>query len=132
MQNTISSARERRRFPRLPIEFDVRFRVVDATTSTREESTGRTLDLARGGLRFRTETTVCEGDVLALHMTIPGTDRVVATLMEVVRAARDGDDGTEVGACFLWSGWHDGDMQRAIADFVDGILADREAPTGAE
>ena len=48
MQNTISSARERRRFPRLPIEFDVRFRVVDAATSTREESVGRTLDLARG------------------------------------------------------------------------------------
>ena len=65
-------------------------------------------------------------------MTIPGTDRVVATLMEVVRAVRDGDGaGTEVGACFLWSGWHDGDMQRAIADYVDRLLAEREASTPA-
>lgn len=131
MQNTISSARERRRFPRLPIEFDVRFRVVDASTSAREESVGRTLDLARGGLRFRTAATVAEGDVLALHMTLPGGDRVVATLMEVVRA-RPSDDGSEVGACFLWSGWHDGDMQRAIADYVDRLLSESEAPTSAE
>lgn len=97
----------------------MRFKIVDATTSSQPYRDGTTLDLARGGLRFETTERLQVGDCLALHLTLPGSGQVVAVLADVrrLRALRGGQ-AHEVGVSFLWSGWHDNEMQRALAAFV--------------
>lgn len=122
MEKSISSARERRRFPRLKSAFPIRFKTVDRDTSAQEYQTGTTCDVARGGLRFTTEVELDVGHVLVLHLTIPGSDRVIAALAETLRVTPLGDGTFETGVIFRWSGWHDGDMQREIADFVEQSL----------
>jgi len=119
-----AEVKERRRYPRLRCRFRIRFKVIDEATSVRPYRSGVTVDLSRGGLRFVTDRAVGLGDCLAVHLTIPGRGRIVAALAEVLRTKTVPSQGAggrprvEVGARFLWSGWHDGEMQREIADFV--------------
>ena len=132
MENSASAAvRERRRFPRVTGCFPLQYKVIDPETSIQPYSAGTTVDIARGGLRFLTERELQIGDCLAVHMSIPGRDRLIAALTEVLRVIQrdEGKSGSppsfEIGVCFLWSGWHDGAMQREISDFVRTELENR-------
>ena len=123
--------RERRRFPRLTGNFSLKYKTINENTSIQAYRMGTTCDLARGGLRFLTTEELKIGDTLAIQLTIPAGNRVIAALTEVLRVtpietdtAEEASGQFEVGVCFLWSGWHDGEMQREISDFIQEELGD--------
>lgn len=135
--NLAAGVREKRRFPRLAGRYPLRFKVINERTSIEPYRTGTTLDLSRGGLRFVTEARLSVSDNLAVHLTIPGGARTVSGLAEVLRVklaeeaeprggARPIVEVFEVAVCFLWSGWHDGEMQQIIAHYVRGELESGE------
>jgi len=140
--NLAAGVREKRRFPRLTGRFPVRFKVINERTSIEPYRTATTLDVGRGGLRFMTEARLGVGDHLAVHLAIPNCPRTVSALAEVLRVklaaaseprrhAQPNIEVFEVAVCFLWSGWHDGEMQQIIADHVNRALESgegREAP----
>ncbi len=125
--------REKRRFSRLPRRLSLHYKIINEMTSTQDDRSATTCDIARNGLRFTTPEALQVGDSLALQLTLPGKGQVISALARVLRvtplhADAPGTPGSfEVGACFLWSGWHDGKMQRQISDFVRGELENQEA-----
>lgn len=62
---------ERRRMPRAQLEGDVQF------STAGKSFTGRFLDISPLGIRFAGEPTCPPGTELNLHVTLPGTGRVL-------------------------------------------------------
>jgi hypothetical protein len=134
--------REKRRFPRVAERFPVRFKVINERTSVEPYRTATTLDIGRGGFRFLTEAPLRVGDHLAVHLTMPACEQTISALAEVSRVKTSDPEEIrggprpdvavfEAAACFLWSGWHDGDMQRMIGDYVKEALRSREGQEAA-
>lgn len=119
-----AGGREKRRFSRLPRRLPLHYKIINESTSAQDDRSVTTCDIARNGLRFNTPDALHVGDCLALQLILPGRGQAIAALAKVLRVTPlDADSPRtpgplEVGVCFLWSGWHDGKMQRQISDFV--------------
>jgi hypothetical protein len=104
---------EKRDHPRVRLRVPIAFRAVAAHPAVRGH--GVTLDVGRGGVRFRAQRFVPPGEFLALEVDLPGRGTHAVRGRSVwVREAR-GDGAWEVGAAFLRVG---GDGDAALADLL--------------
>jgi hypothetical protein len=102
---------ERRRQRRVGLRFPLSFTEVVAQPPANRH--GVTLDLSRGGVRFRSEQFVAPRAFVALEMILPGGGTYVARGRAVWAREARGDGHWEIGAELLRSG---GDADAALAE----------------
>src|SRR5439155_1701076 len=71
---------DRRCSNRMPIERDVRYKVLGGKKSVKQVGTGKTLNMSSGGVLFTTETTLPEGERIELGRP---TDRQLNPLAQL-------------------------------------------------
>ena len=65
------STDDRRASNRLPIERDVRYKVMGGKKAVKQTGTGKTLNMSSGGVLFTTETPLPEGERVELAVSWP-------------------------------------------------------------
>ena len=97
MSNRILRYREvsddRRTSNRLPIERDVRYKVLGAKRTLTQVGSGRTLNMSSTGILFSTESTLPEGERIQLSVSWPAqlNDTLPLKLAAVGRLVRAGE-----------------------------------------
>ena len=91
--------RERRKFPRLPQSFDVRYR----RSGELDEGwrTVQTLNLSAGGVRFRDTELLQKGDTLDLRIQLPGGREPLALQGYVVWCQHEASGVMDTGVQFM-------------------------------
>jgi hypothetical protein len=84
---------ERRVSTRLPIERDVRYKVLGKRTGERESGSGKTFNMSGSGVLFTTESSLTQGDLIELTVSWPARlDNIVplklVALGRVVRSEK--------------------------------------------
>jgi hypothetical protein len=100
-----------RAHPRVALSLPMSFRALAARPPVLWH--GVTLDVSRGGVRFRSRQGVPSGEFLALEVALPGCGTYAARGRAVWTRAPGGDGYWVVGAEFLRSG---GDADAALAE----------------
>jgi hypothetical protein len=94
MSNRISrraeSSDDRRASNRLPIERDVRYKVLGGKKSVKQVGTGKTVNISSGGVLFTTETPLPEGERVELAVSWPAqlNDQLPLKLVAMGRLVR--------------------------------------------
>lgn len=81
---------DRRAFKRLPIERDVRYKVLGGQKKIKPVGAGRTLNMSSGGVLFTTESVLPQGELVELSVSWPSrlNNRVPLKLVAVGRLVR--------------------------------------------
>jgi PilZ domain len=85
IQRRAESADDRRASNRLPIERDVRYKVLGGKKTVKQVGLGKTLNMSSGGVLFTTETPLPEGERVELAVSWPAQLNDVLPL-KLVRA----------------------------------------------
>lgn len=102
---------DKRNHPRVALRLPIAFRAVTARPPVLRH--GLTLDVSRGGVRFRSGEFVPAGEFVALELSLSGRGTYAARGRAVWTRASRGDGHWVVGAEFLRSG---GDADAALAE----------------
>jgi PilZ domain-containing protein len=65
------SSDDRRAYNRLPIERDVRYKVLDGKKRVKQAGSGKTINMSSAGVLFTTESTLEEGKLVELAVSWP-------------------------------------------------------------
>ena len=109
---------ERRRFPRTPESFTVKYRVPGGLAET--WSTVTTLNISAGGVRFRGPEPFGPGVTLTLQIRLPGLAQPLELRGQVVWSQMQASGVTEVGVEFLDVSEHDQRMVDQLIGFLRG------------
>ena len=90
---------ERRRFPRIPEAFTVKYRVSGELVATWCEVA--TQNVSAGGVRFRVPESLSPGATIALQLALPGVPQPIQVKGQVVWNRMQASGVTEVGVEFL-------------------------------
>jgi hypothetical protein len=84
---------DRRSSNRLPIERDVRYKVLGGKKTVKQTGTGKTLNMSSGGVLFTTETALPEGERVELAVSWPAqlNDELPLKLVAMGRLVRSGE-----------------------------------------
>src|SRR5260370_15538503 len=87
------SADDRRATNRMPIERDVRYKVLGGKKTVKQVGLGKTLNMSSGGVLFTTETPLPEGERVELAVSWPAqlNDTLPLKLVAMGRLVRAGD-----------------------------------------
>jgi hypothetical protein len=99
IQRRAESADDRRASNRLPIERDVRYKVLGGKKTVKQMGLGKTLNMSSGGVLFTTETPLPEGERVELAVSWPAqlNDTLPLKLVAMGRLVRVGD--SEAAIC---------------------------------
>lgn len=96
---------QRRKFVRLDIAGEMKFRILDTTDPSKSDigrpNTGSLLNISAGGVLFETESNVPEGAMLILNFALRGNESLENILATVKRVDTADDDYRLVGAEFI-------------------------------
>ena len=128
-QNGAYSVRERRKFPRVDVNCEVKFRPVDLEDGVRDlgdQTPGVLNNISGGGVCFVAPDRQSEGQMLALELSLPGFPRDVISYGRVCWSVARADGRFDVGVEFWWIGWNDDEAQRQVRDFIKHALSDND------
>jgi Tfp pilus assembly protein PilZ len=126
-----SATGERREFPRVSVNCEVRHRAVDLEDGIRElgaDMPGVMKNISGGGICFSAPERQPEGQMLALEIELPGFPSAVLSYGRVAWSRPRADGRFDVGVEFWWIGWNDDQAQHQIRNFLSRIL-DEGAPS---
>jgi hypothetical protein len=85
-----SASGNRRRSNRVPVERDVRYKVLKKKKSASQVGLGKTINMSGNGVLFTTESALAEGDLVELTVSWPAplNDTVPLKLVAVGRVVR--------------------------------------------
>jgi c-di-GMP-binding flagellar brake protein YcgR len=96
---------QRRKFVRLDISGEMKFRILDISDSSGRDigpqNPGSLLNISAGGVLFETESEIREGVLLILNFTLRGNESLENILASVKRVETADDDYHLVGAEFI-------------------------------
>jgi c-di-GMP-binding flagellar brake protein YcgR len=102
---------EKRRFPRVAVSLNVRFKVINNTPEAESLAKGRealasqSTNVSKGGVALYTEYKLAKGDLVKVELVLPGSTKPVKAFAEVkwCQAAREGgkDGGFRAGILFM-------------------------------
>jgi len=123
---------ERRKFPRVAVTCDVKYRPVDledGVRELRENSPAVMKNISGGGICFVASDRQRPGQMLALEVWLPGFPSAVVSYGRVSWCERREDGRFDVGVEFWWIGWNDEDAQHNIRAFLADALGDDDNVT---
>lgn len=93
IQRRAESADDRRATNRMPIERDVRYKVLGGKKTVKQVGLGKTLNMSSGGVLFTTETPLPEGERVELAVSWPAqlNETLPLKLVAMGRLVRAGD-----------------------------------------
>ncbi len=120
-----AEVQERRKFPRVSVTCDVKYRAVEVSDEVRdvgENAPGIMKNISGGGICFVTDEAQSTGQMLALELTLPGFPSDVISYGRVCWCHTKDDGRFDIGVEFWWIGWNDDDAQRRIRGFITEAL----------
>lgn len=121
---------ERRKFPRVDVTCDLKYRKVDLQDGVDDvgcDAPGVMSNISGGGICFVATESHEVGTMLALELALPGFPSRVISFGRVSWCEARSDSRFDVGVEFWWIGWSDVEAQKRIRHFITQALDDHPA-----
>ena len=105
--------KERRDFGRIPVPFDIRYRIYGELGESWHDLT--TSNISGGGMRFRTEELITVGTPLEVQIGLPGSPAPLVVRGKIVWSRLLGSGVSENGVQFM-------DMTPEQHEHIDGLV----------
>ena len=125
-----AEVRERRKFPRVSVTCDVKYRAVEMVEDVpdfEDGSGGIMKNISGGGVCIVANEIHEIGQMLALELTLPGFPSDVISYGRVAWCRSREDTRFDVGVEFWWVGWNDDEAQKHIRGFITDALRSDDA-----
>ncbi|NQT19694.1 MAG: PilZ domain-containing protein [Planctomycetes bacterium] len=111
--NVIPSSKARRRYPRFSKDAVIHYKILELDEMPHR---GETINISGGGARFKSESEIPSGSVVAVEITLPKADAPVLAMGKVVWSKQNADGVYENGIEFWWLGYR-GDGNTSTTPF---------------
>lgn len=111
---------DKRKFPRLPEMWNLEYRTITSKEFKKSPLTSLTVNISGGGICFVADENIPQGTMMAVELKSKGFPSAIIAFAEAKWCKKNRKkDKYEVGAEFWWIGWIDNDAQKAVAEYVN-------------